>query len=304
MTETYVTAPPADRDAGFAALQRSIQRLADGRRLTPSQRRSFAYLVEFAADVPFMSAQELAEKASVSQPSVTRLAVALGFEGYTDFRRTLQELFRQHRSQPSPVTDPVGSTRFKYTWVTAQEAANVAALGHVWQNTTPPLEAVAPQLAFSRPLIILGLRASAHLASYTGYLAHKVHPRTVTITQGGSTMLDDIATARANGATWMIAIAMPRYPTDTLDGVAQAQKVGLKVLLVADEDYLHRGETKNLVVAKVPVQRSLVFDSHAAPQLLMTMLLEAMCDADPTETERRLDALDAIAEENGIYQAE
>src|ERR1044072_1010288 len=59
-----------------------LQHLFEGHRLTPTQRRIAHCMVRRAADVPFLSSVELAELAGVSQPSVTRFAVALGFDGY------------------------------------------------------------------------------------------------------------------------------------------------------------------------------------------------------------------------------
>ena len=69
-----------------------LQALFEGHRLTPTQRRIAHSMVRRASDVPFLSSVELAELAGVSQPSVTRFAVALGFDGYPALRRHLREV--------------------------------------------------------------------------------------------------------------------------------------------------------------------------------------------------------------------
>src|SRR6188474_394066 len=69
-----------------------LQQLFEGHRLTPTQRRIAHSMVRRAADVPFLSSVELAELAGVSQPSVTRFAVALGHDGYPALRRRLRDL--------------------------------------------------------------------------------------------------------------------------------------------------------------------------------------------------------------------
>src|SRR5512139_4121521 len=71
------------------------ERLLDlfhGVRLTPTQRRIAHCLVRHAATVSYLSAAELAELAGVSQPSVTRFAMALGHDGYPALRRRLREV--------------------------------------------------------------------------------------------------------------------------------------------------------------------------------------------------------------------
>ena len=67
-----------------------LLKLFEAHRLTPTQRRIAHCLVRRAADAPFLSSVEVAELAGVSQPSVTRFAVALGFDGYPALRKHLR----------------------------------------------------------------------------------------------------------------------------------------------------------------------------------------------------------------------
>ncbi|GLX09744.1 hypothetical protein Misp03_66700 [Microbispora sp. NBRC 16548] len=56
------------------------------------QRRIAHCLAQHAAEAPFLSSIEVAELAGVSQPSVTRFAMALGYSGYPGLRRRFREL--------------------------------------------------------------------------------------------------------------------------------------------------------------------------------------------------------------------
>ncbi|MEY7981250.1 MurR/RpiR family transcriptional regulator, partial [Streptomyces pilosus] len=85
-----------------------LQALFEGPRLTPTQRRIAHSMVRRAADVPFLSSVELAELAGVSQPSVTRFAVALGFDGYPALRRYLREV-----APVEPAPDPGASNAYQ-----------------------------------------------------------------------------------------------------------------------------------------------------------------------------------------------
>ncbi|MGI5158258.1 MurR/RpiR family transcriptional regulator [Microbispora sp. CA-102843] len=69
-----------------------LLRLFEGHRLTPVQRRIAHCLAQHAAEAPFLSSIEVAELAGVSQPSVTRFAMALGYAGYPGLRRRFREL--------------------------------------------------------------------------------------------------------------------------------------------------------------------------------------------------------------------
>jgi DNA-binding MurR/RpiR family transcriptional regulator len=95
-------------------------RLVDGVRLTPAQRRIAQCLLDRPRDAAFLSSSEVAELARVSQPSVTRFAMALGFDGYPALRRALREhtpssLPRQAgQATPSGLAGPPGQTHITH----------------------------------------------------------------------------------------------------------------------------------------------------------------------------------------------
>src|ERR1041384_8615704 len=69
-----------------------LDALLDGRRLSPVQRRIAHYLSEHLDEAFFLSSVELAERSGVSQPSVTRFAMVMGFAGYPELRQALRPL--------------------------------------------------------------------------------------------------------------------------------------------------------------------------------------------------------------------
>ena len=144
-----------------------VEDLFQGARLTPTQRRIAHSLVQHAPSAAYLSAAEVADLAGVSQPSVTRFAMALGYAGYPALRRELRSLVDHSPAEPA--------TR------NAMQRAVQAEAGHLDRlvDQLGDLEAVeraAGLLVASRPLPVLGLRAAAPLAGYFGYFAAKVHP--------------------------------------------------------------------------------------------------------------------------------
>ncbi len=76
--------------------------LFQGARLTPTQRRIAQSLVQHAPSVAYLSAAEVAGLAGVSQPSVTRFAMALGYSGYPALRRELRDRVAATPAEPAP----------------------------------------------------------------------------------------------------------------------------------------------------------------------------------------------------------
>ena len=276
---------------GVTAAQRVLA-LLDGQRLTPAQRRIAQCLVEHAGGAAYLSSGELAELAQVSQPSVTRFATALGFDGYPALRRRLREAV----GDGVPVTAPEHNDLQR---AVAGEMDNLARLADLLADRRPVAEAGA-LLAGSRPLPVLGLRAAAPIAGYFGYFAAKVHPDVRVLDTGGTLLGDRLEQARAAGAGAMLAVVLPRYPREALDALAFAREVGLRSVVVTDSPVSPAAAVAD-VVLPAAVGSRLVFDLHAAPLALTTVLLQAMCDAQPAESQGRLEAFEKSAARRQVF---
>ena len=62
--------------------------------LTPAQKQVADLILKKPADAAFMTLDQIATAAGTSTTTVIRLAYQLGFRGFADFQRSLQELLR------------------------------------------------------------------------------------------------------------------------------------------------------------------------------------------------------------------
>ncbi|MFE7109383.1 MurR/RpiR family transcriptional regulator [Streptomyces sp. NPDC057575] len=268
-----------------------LQQLFEGRRLTPTQRRIAHSMVRRAGDVPFLSSVELAELAGVSQPSVTRFAVALGFDGYPALRKHLREV-----TPAEPVSVAGGAdgddVYNEYQQAVLGEIENLRHLAELLADPGP-VERAGRLLAASRPLLVLGLRAASSQARGFGYFAAKVHPDVRVLDEGGSMLRDRIDAARRAGGSALICFALPRHPKEVVDALAYAQEQGMTVVSVADSAFAPVAKYSDLLIPAA-VGTGLAFDTACAPMLLGRVLLEAMCD-DLPDAQAWLEEFDARA---------
>ncbi|QNP72291.1 MurR/RpiR family transcriptional regulator [Streptomyces roseirectus] len=268
-----------------------LQALFEGHRLTPTQRRIAHSMVRRAADVPFLSSVELAELAGVSQPSVTRFAVALGFDGYPALRRHLREV--------APVESAAASRPFNaYQQAVEAEISNLRHLAEALADDGPVRRA-GRLLAASRPLPVLGLRAAASQAYGFSYFAAKVHPDVRLLDEGGSMLRDRIDAVVRAGASALLCFALPRHPREVVEALGYAKGVGLTVVTVADSAFAPVAKVSDLMLPAA-VGTGLAFDTACAPMLLGRVLLEAMCD-DLPEAQAWLEEFDAGAAARGLF---
>src|SRR4028118_1050624 len=241
--------------------------LFEGGRLSPTQRRVARYVADHPREAPFLSSVDLASRAGVSQPTVTRLAAALGYGGYGEFQKDL-------RRTVLGASEESGGNKFQAA--VDEEIGNLRALrGSLEDEGT--VARLGRDLASSVPLVVVGLRASAPLAGYFSYFAEKLHPdvRAITdrggrgrarararalgrrgarapptwlssdgagklhpdvraITDGGSAGTDRLSQARRAGAGWALCFVMPRYPREALGMMEYAIALGMRVVAVSD----------------------------------------------------------------------
>jgi DNA-binding MurR/RpiR family transcriptional regulator len=271
-----------------------LQKLFDRRRLSPTQRRLARYVVDHPDEAPFLSSIELAKRVGVSQPSVTRLATAMGYNGFASLQRDLRRLVL---GMPAASETPVAN---KFQSAVMAEIDNLRALeGYLADPGT--VSELGRQLATSEPLCVLGLRVSAPLAAYFGYFAKKIHQDVRVLTDGGSTVFDRVAQARQAGGEWVLCFLLPRHPRETLEAMSYAKSLGFRLATVTD----HAPESvarNSDVILPAEVGTRLVFDSQAAAMVLAGVLLEALSDGAPKRAQGRLEDFEHRAASMGFFE--
>lgn len=275
-----------------------LLKLFEGHRLTPAQRRIAHCMVRRAADAPFLSSVELAELAGVSQPSVTRFAVALGFDGYPALRRHLREVPAGAPSEGRHAEEREAEYGNAYQQAVLAEIDNLRHLAVLLADPAP-VERAGRLLAASPALPVLGLRAASAQARGFAYFAAKVHPDVRLLDEGGSMLADRIDTAVRAGASALLCFALPRHPRETAAALDHARGAGLRIVTVADSAFAPVAHPPDLLLPAA-VGTGLAFDTACAPMLLARVLLEAMCDGLP-DAQARLEDFDARAAERGLF---
>jgi DNA-binding MurR/RpiR family transcriptional regulator len=280
---------------GFSPTERLLA-LFNGHRLSPIQRRIAQYLLDHMPEAAFLSSVDVAERVEVSQPSVTRFAMTLGFSGYPALREALRTIALSATGTPD---SPEDVRRNGLQAAVDTEIRNLTALRDMLADPRPVLD-LGRDLSASTPLTVLGTRISGPLAAYFAYGAKRIHPD-VRLAGSGSAVNDDLLQSREAGGAWVLAFAMPRYAAELRAALRCARDLGLRTAVISDMLTPFASDVD--VVLSAGVGSRLVFDSYAAPTVLATVLLQAMADADPDRTQRRLDAYEQLAERHGFFAA-
>ena len=243
-----------------------------GRRLSKSHRRIADYITAHYDKAVFMTASRLGECVGVSESTVVRFASALGYEGYPQLQRSLQELV-SHRL--------TANQRFER--VTEIDPRNVLStvLKSDMQNLHSTLEALDPavfedvvsRILSARSVYVIGLRSAAPLAQFlVNYLRYMFDP--VRLVSGGAADgPEEMLELRPSDI--LIGISFPRYSARTLEVMRFARHCGAQVVAVTDGPMSPLCDVADACLTARTDMASFV-DSLAAPISVINALLVAL----------------------------
>ncbi len=254
-------------------MQDMIDRLnQSGKRLSKGHRKIAQYIVEHYDKAVFMTASRLGESVGVSESTVVRFASAMGYEGYPQLQRSLQELV-SHRL--------TANQRFEMsTEIDPREALSVV-LKSDMQNLRATLEQmdadvfddVVKRLLSAGAIYVMGLRSAAPLAQFMGYYLNYIFDNVHLVSSGATDVFEEISKLKENDV--LVGISFPRYSTRTLEAMRFAKRCGAQVVAITDGPMSPLADMADATLTARTDMASFV-DSLAAPLSLINALLVAL----------------------------
>lgn len=293
---------PRDSDGadpgGKSAFFRRIQEGA----LSPKQRAIGSYLTRHYRTAVSQTAGEVAAGVGTSEATVIRFATQLGYAGYPGLKQHLHRMVREDLTSLELLARPLradGKQRDSLTSVVQAEMQHLRTLAE--RTSREDVTRLVKGLLGARRVYVVGHRASGPLAESLGYTLGKVHEDVVTITTGGSGAYD--AFRRVPAAAWLVGIAFPRYPRETLNLMAFAREEGVTVAAITDSLLSPAARHADLVL---PVETEPVsfVDAQCAPQAIIATLLVEYGLRARERTEAGLGRFERLAVRHAIFYAD
>ena len=278
--------------------QELLQRLNhSGKRLSKSHRRIAECIVTHYDKAAFMTASKLGEYVGVSESTVVRFAAELGYDGYPQLQKALQELIR-HRltaTQRLEMTGDMGHAQV-LNKVLKTDIQNIRTTLDELDLAT--FDAVIESILQARNLYVLGLRASAPLAEFFGHYLNFIFPNVHTVTSGVSDVFEQIA--RISDEDVLIGISFPRYTSHTVKAMKFARSRGATLIAITDGPLSPLHAEANLCLMAKSDMASFV-DSLAAPISLINALIVALSQRRRTQVTDYFDKMENIWSEYRVY---
>ena len=267
--------------------------------LSKSHRRVADYIHSHYQRAAFMTASQLAKTLGLSEPTVVRFAQSLGYSGYSEFLKDLEEIIHSELTATDRFKLSVHSRRKRLSGPQEVISKEIENLRHLLESF-PTIEffKVVKEIQIAQNTFIIGLRGSTHLAQYFGYFLRKVKRPVRILTTGSTIDFDELMDV--NSHTLVISIAFPRYPKMTVDLTEYARQRGAKIIVITDTLFSPIAKLSDISLL-IPIGLITLFDSYSAPLCLINVLVTEVSRRNTRRTKQLLDEFEQLAKEKSIF---
>lgn len=271
-------------------------------KMSKGQRRLADYVCQNYDKAVFLTAAKLGETVGVSESTVVRFAIQLGYKGYPGFQKALEELVRNKLNSIQ---------RMEVTYGRISQSEILETVLHSDIEKIKQTLSVIDHKAFNmaidtilgaKRIYVIGIRSCAPLASFLGFYLNLICENVTTVaTNSSSEIFEQLI--RINEHDVIIGISFPRYSMRALKALEFACNRKAKVITLTDS--IH--SPMNLYSSYSLIARSdmaSIVDSLVAPLSVINALVVALCMKKQKEVVSTLETLEQLWGEYQVYSGD
>jgi DNA-binding MurR/RpiR family transcriptional regulator len=263
------------------------------------QLRIAKYIIENSEKAAFMTASKLGQKAGVSESTVVRFASELGYEGYPELRRALQEMIRNRLTslQRIEVAKSIIGTKDTLTAILNSDMEKII----LTLNTIDrkQFDNAVEKILSAKNIYILGTRTSSALSLFMSYYLSLLFDNVKLLYENSTSEVFE-QVLRVQKEDVLIGISFPRYSKRTVTTVRYAKDRGASVIAITDSE--------NSPIAKLADTRLIAksdmvsfVDSLVAPLSLINALIVAVGNQTQEKLSSTFSELERVWDAYEVY---
>ena len=268
--------------------------------MSKGQKLLATYISDNYDKAVFLTAEKLGKVVGVSESTVVRFATFLGYKGYPEFQKALEEMVRNKLNsiQRMEVTyGRISQSKILET-VLASDAEKI-------KDTLDTIDEGAFELATdiilnAEHIYIIGIRSCAPLASFLAFYFNLIFDNVHLLqTNNSSEIFEQMV--RISEKDVIIGISFPRYSMRTLKAMEFANNRNAKVITLTDSVHspMNLYSSCNLIANS---DMASIVDSLVAPLSVINALIVALCMKKQNEVAKTLEMLEDIWDEYQVYE--
>lgn len=268
--------------------------------MSKGHRKIADYILENYQKASFMTALLLGQTTGVSESTVVRFAMELGFSGYPDFQDNLRSVMKSKltsverielassQMDKNDVYDKVMSLDIERIRETKENGDRVAFAGAV------------DAILKARKIYIVASRSAAALAEFLRYYFSIIFDDVLLLkNHGTSELLQRLY--KIDERDVVIGISFPRYSKQTTIAMNYASEAGATLIAITDSKQSPIAEKATHVMTAGSGMVSFA-DSLAAPLSLINALIAAVSLEKESDINSNFEALECLWDEYDVYE--
>ncbi len=248
----------------------------------------------------FMTAASLGKAVGVSESTVVRFASNIGFDGYPELQKYLQEAVKSHLTSVQRM-DVAASRYGRDDFIDRGFMTDIEMIKQTRDSISrEAFSKSAEAINKAKKIYILGVRSSAALASFAAFYLRFLYENVVLIDTSASSELFE-QMFRIGSEDVCIAISFPRYSNQTVKALSFAKSRGATIISITDGEMSPIAPyATHLLVAKSSMVSFV--DSLVAPLSVINALVAASAREKRDDVYNDFKALEEIWDEYHVYR--
>jgi len=243
-------------------------------KLTPSQKKVAYYLHNNINEAFLLNSLQIANKANVSEATVTRFISSLGFSAFSEFKREIAERVLKDFSTTKRLSDSVedfGQEGNIFLEILKGDIENIKELATKIPDQI--FKETIDLLCAARSIYILGLRSSYALAFYLSFTLRFFLKKITLIKPGIGDIAEQILDTRKEDV--LIVISFRRYTRESFEVAEKIKRRGVSLIAITNNRLSHIATLADIVlIAKTDIPTYI--ESYTAPMSLINALITAI----------------------------
>ncbi|MDY4813056.1 MAG: MurR/RpiR family transcriptional regulator [Ruminococcus sp.] len=263
------------------------------------QKRIAKYIEEHYDKAAYMTALKLGETVGVSESTVVRFASELGYEGYPELQKAMQEMIKEKLTsvQRIEVTETRIGDNDVLTTVLNQDIDKIRRT--IEEISHEDFDNAIKVLSKAKEIYVFAVRSTSALASFLGYYLQLIFGNVHIInTTSKSSTYENLF--RISEDDVMIGISFPRYSTTAVEAMEFAQERKADVIAITDSMASPLVECANHILIARSDMASVV-DSLVAPLSLINALIVACVLSEKERVKDTFHQLEDVWTKQGVY---
>ena len=268
--------------------------------LSKGHKRIAEYILANYEKCAFLTAAKLGEVVGVSESTAVRFPAALGFSGYPEFQKALEDILQEkiHSFDRIDVLNSHMTTNMVVNNVMSMDARKIE---HTLKSfDTTSFDMAVEDIMAAESVYIIGARSCESLAEFFGYYLRMVKKNVQVVKTGNTNELFEQMMYIGEGDV-AIGISFPRYSMRTLKAMEFANNRQARVISITDSVHspMNMYSSCNLFARS---DMASIVASLVAPLSVINALIVALCMKKQGEVAKTLETLEDIWNEYQVYE--